>query len=649
MTVLERFVLFVQKYKKTVIGMLLLITVFCLFLLDDGNVHFDWTKYLLKTKAPVSAELEVQLSEVSVPEALQYKQAISELPGVQDVLWLDDVVPIYEPLEFQERSIVEQWYFNRNAFLKVTADQKMTDVVSQIRSVAGEKGTIEGTLADRIDQQSAYEREIRILWAVVLSAAALFLVLTTDSWANALLSFVTLLMAVLINEGTDALFGEVFYLTKMSELLIQIPLAMICAAGMLTFLKHKKGLRIPALFAAILLICSVSLCGMRFGLGKELSRGCLKTVIVTVCTVCLMIPAWSALFEKWIGRTRHGTLCISTDFAGRWIWKLRFVILTLMIPVMLIAGLAQKEITYRVPESGSDAIVLLVPADRYVAAGLEKRLEMNEELSAAAGVNSVVSYQNQLGTALPEEYLEESELSPYKTGDYSRFVIVMNAEVEQKSTVDAVRMIAEKYYGEDAVLSGDAVAAEELERLSASDRRYLNVVIALVAALCFLAIQRSILLTVLSLFMTYGTVWINLMISYLDGRGVWLLNQTPVMLLLPVSSMGMALLSSLTYLELRRSRMRRKTMNAAVCRWLAEGMIPAVAGAVPAIAAAVFMSNEVLRELGNLMFRQILISVWMQILVFPLLMLWADHGIEKTAYRPGFYRKGNGKSEKENK
>ena len=174
-------------------------------------------------------------------------------------------------------------------------------------------------------------------------------------------------------------------------------------------------------------------------------------------------------------------------------------------------------------------------------------------------------------------------------------------------------------------------------------------VIALVAALCFLAIQRSILLTVLSLFMTYGTVWINLMISYLDGRGVWLLNQTPVMLLLPVSSMGMALLSSLTYLELRRSRMRRKTMKAAVCRGLAEGMIPAVAGAVPAIAAAVFMSNEVLRELGNLMFRQILISVWMQILVFPLLMLWADHGIEKTAYRPGFYRKGNGKSEKENK
>ena len=98
------------------------------------------------------------------------------------------------------------------------------------------------------------------------------------------------------------------------------------------------------------------------------------------------------------------------------------------------------------------------------------------------------------------------------------------------------------------MLSGDAVAAEELERLSASDRRYLNVVIALVAALCFLAIQRSILLTVLSLFMTYGTVWINLMISYLDGRGVWLLNQTPGMLLLPVSSMGMALLSSLTYL-----------------------------------------------------------------------------------------------------
>ena len=32
-------------------------------------------------------------------EALEYKQKLAEVPGVEEISWLDDAVNIYEPLE----------------------------------------------------------------------------------------------------------------------------------------------------------------------------------------------------------------------------------------------------------------------------------------------------------------------------------------------------------------------------------------------------------------------------------------------------------------------------------------------------------------------------------------------------------------------
>lgn len=76
----------------------------------------------------------VMISNVSLPEAIGYKQKLEKIDGVTDVTWLDDAVNIKEPLETQDAETVCTYYKNNNALNTVTiSDDKHVPTVNAIR------------------------------------------------------------------------------------------------------------------------------------------------------------------------------------------------------------------------------------------------------------------------------------------------------------------------------------------------------------------------------------------------------------------------------------------------------------------------------------------------------------------------------------
>lgn len=66
----------------------------------------------------------VMVKDVSISEALDYKERLKECDGVTDVMWLDDSINIYQPIEEADPDVVERFYKDQTALFTVTIDEK---------------------------------------------------------------------------------------------------------------------------------------------------------------------------------------------------------------------------------------------------------------------------------------------------------------------------------------------------------------------------------------------------------------------------------------------------------------------------------------------------------------------------------------------
>ena len=65
--------------------------------------------------------------------------------GVTDVIWLDDTVNIYQPLEMADADTVETYYKDHIALFTVTVDEDDTvATVDRIRALVGENNAMTG-------------------------------------------------------------------------------------------------------------------------------------------------------------------------------------------------------------------------------------------------------------------------------------------------------------------------------------------------------------------------------------------------------------------------------------------------------------------------------------------------------------------------
>ena len=137
----------VVNHKRTVIAVFLVLFVICGICKQFVSVNYDMNDYLPEDSAStqalniMEAEYEggipnarVMIRDVTIPEALEYKEKISEVDGVTDVTWLDDVSDITVPLQSMDADTVDTYYTDGNALLSVTiAEDKRIDAVNAIR------------------------------------------------------------------------------------------------------------------------------------------------------------------------------------------------------------------------------------------------------------------------------------------------------------------------------------------------------------------------------------------------------------------------------------------------------------------------------------------------------------------------------------
>ena len=135
------------KFRKTIVGFFLVLTVAMLVCFTQVKINYNMQDYLPEdansTKAidvmsenfdESIANANVLVQNVTVQEAIEFKQKILDIEGVEDVNWLDKSIDIEklnqlnkedgtvatEILDETTRCTVEGYYKDKNALFQVT-------------------------------------------------------------------------------------------------------------------------------------------------------------------------------------------------------------------------------------------------------------------------------------------------------------------------------------------------------------------------------------------------------------------------------------------------------------------------------------------------------------------------------------------------
>lgn len=257
------------------------------------------------------------IEDLSVPEALAYKEEIQAVNGVIDVLWLDDTVNITELLEIQDQGTVESYYKANNALYTVTIDEeKGIEAVNQLRDLVGDAGSLEGTAVNTAVAAESTVDEISKIVLVTLLIVLVILLITTNSWFEPFVLLLTIGFSILLNAGSNIIFGTVSFVTNGAEifyswLFLWITPYFYCIAlriiASLVWSRKSQWSRPSrgSILASELTtgISFAALILMRFKIGPDL--GLAKGIILSLLTVFILLPAIVLKTYKLLEKTRH--------------------------------------------------------------------------------------------------------------------------------------------------------------------------------------------------------------------------------------------------------------------------------------------------------------------------------------------------------
>lgn len=193
---MKKFYQMVVNHSKLVLIIYAVLFVCCALAQQGILVDYDMNDYLPEDSASTVAinlmneefgsgipNARVMVEDVTIPQALAYKEKIKAVDGVTDVTWLDDAVSVETPLETMDTNTVENYYKDGNALFSVTIEsEKKIEAVNAIREIIGEENAMTGSAVSTATATQSTVKEIGKIAGIAVAFVLLVLVITTDSW-----------------------------------------------------------------------------------------------------------------------------------------------------------------------------------------------------------------------------------------------------------------------------------------------------------------------------------------------------------------------------------------------------------------------------------------------------------------------------------
>ncbi len=440
-SLMERVAAFIVDKRNIIFLIYIAAAVFCIFSSGWVEVSDSLTKYL-----PESTETQIGLELMDdefttfgtariVVENVSYEQAekicadIERVPGVKEVAFDDS------PEHYNEAA----------ALFSVTFDGENDDEVSVLAM---------DTLRDMLSVYDLYvntevgnplkaiiNRELLIVDGIAALIIVVVLLFTSKTYAEIPVLLITFGAAALLNMGTNYMMGEISFVTDSVAIVLQLAMAIdyaiiLChrymeehenkAAREAAIAALSKA--IPEISASSLTTVSglLALTFMQYRLGYDIGVVMIKAIILSLCSVFLLMPGLLVTFSGLIDRTHHRSFIPKVSWLGRFAYKTRFVMPPVFAILLVLGFVFSGRVNYVYSHNSVDSIrhnenqiayqrieelfgidnqmAIIVPAGDY---GREAKLISEvEELSRTVSITGLANIK------ATDEYYLTSELAP---------------------------------------------------------------------------------------------------------------------------------------------------------------------------------------------------------------------------------------------
>jgi hypothetical protein len=567
---MEKFYRNVVNHPKLIIGIYVIAFIVSVICKPLIAVNYDLNDYLPPDSPSTIAidvlneEFEggipnarVMIQNVSLAEALEYKEKMEAIDGVISVTWLDDAVSLSVPLEMQDQETIENYYKDENALYTITIDDdKRIETVNAIRELIGDENQMTGSsVATAVATLSTVDEINKIaLFAVIF--VIFVLTLTTSSWVEPFVVLIGLGVAIVINAGSNIIFGEVSFVTNAAGSILQLAVSLDYSV----FLIHRftecrqqcedeKEAMVQALCMSTSSIMSsglttvigfLALCLMRFQIGSDLGRALAKGIAISLITVFTLMPVVILYTCKWIDKTTHRSILPSFKKFGKLVTKIMIPCTALFVIIIVPAYRASNSNSFYYGDShifgtdtqlGSDTQIIeetFGKSDTYVlmvpntSKAVQK--ELSDELHSIDAISGILSYVDTVGMEIPESYLDEETLAKLISENCTRLVLTVKADYEGEQTfgiVQQIRECAEKYYPGQWYLAGSGVSAYDLMDTITADMTKVNFVAIAAVFLVLVVTMKSMLLPIILVLSIETAIWLNLSVPYFTDTTIF--------------------------------------------------------------------------------------------------------------------------------
>ena len=664
----------VVKYRKAIMVAFVLLAICSAVMYPKVFVDYDIAHYLPE-ESPSTVALKVMQEEfggnlpntqvvirdVSFNDAAAFRKKLEAIDGVMDVTWVDSMLPLNMPVEVLPEPLTEAYYKDRNAQFLVTVDEsKQLETIPAIYDLIGEDNMLTGNSAITVVATVNSVREIVVITIIAILFLIFVLVITTTSWVEPIIILIGLLIAVVINSGTNLVFGKISFVTNAAGMILQMAVALDYSV----FLIHRFNEReddsdpeeamVDALTSSSSSIMSsglttvigfLALAFMRFLIGADLGLALSKGVAISLITTLVFMPGVILASYKWMERTSHRRFLPSFEKFGRFVLRVTtpLMIIFILAVVPSFIGSRSNDFWYggsriygpetRIGSDGEkireifgdvDSYMLMLPrGDSSTQKALVRELQEIDKISNILGPEEV------MGMSLPPEALPDSIINQLRTDRYDRMVLTVAVPAEGDETyalVQNIRKVSEKYYPGEYRFVGVGVTNADLKDVITGDTLKVNLIAIIAVFLVLLLTMRNIALPFILVTIIETAIWINMSISVLTGSHLFYMSYLIVSSVQLGATVDYAILFTQRYRENRNELgiSPRESVVKTITENTVSIMTSALAVSVMGFLMAWFSTQGIIAQIGLLLGRGTLCSLFAVLFVLPGLLITFD-------------------------
>ena len=397
-TFMEKLAAYIVDRRGVVFLLFFIALLFCAFSRNWVQVNDDLTAYLPETtetrqgldlmnrEFTTFGTAQVMVENVTYDHAEQLCRQIEEIEGVKSVTF----------------DHTDKHYAAASALFTVTFDGLEEDEVSikALEEIRRELSAYDLYVDSNVGNplKAIINQEMLVVDLIAVVIIILVLLLTSRTYAEILVLLLTFGAAALLNMGTNYLMGEISFVTNSIAIVLQLALA-IDYAIILCHRYMEEHEQLPAREAAVAALAKaipeisasslttiaglLALCFMKYRLGRDMGTVLIKAILLSLCSVFLLMPGLLIVFSKWIDKTHHRNFVPRISFLGKAVYATRFIMPVLFLGIFVAALIFSSRVNYVYSQYSVSSI------------------RQNEEQIASARIRKIFGKTNQMALIIP--------------------------------------------------------------------------------------------------------------------------------------------------------------------------------------------------------------------------------------------------------